>query len=397
MKTRRLAGIIRSVLPLMAAALMLAGNPAKAEDIKIGVILSYSGPFADNGRQIQNGIDLYMKQHGDTVAGKKIVLLKRDDTGPVPDVAKRLAQELVTRDKVNFLAGFVFTPNALAAAEVSVEAKVPMVIMNAATSIITTKSPYIVRVSFTLPQVTVPLAHWAAAHGIKQVYMMTSDYGPGHDAAAAFEKAFTAAGGQIVGKVSMPLMSPDFAAYVQKVADAKPQAVFLFVPAGQQPTALMKTFAEQGLTRSGLKILATGDVTDDAVLQSMGDAALGAITSHHYSYVHDSPENNAFVRAYVAAFRDIRPAFNAVGGYDGMAAIYQALAAVKGDVSDPDKVMAAFKGMTIDSPRGPITIDPATRDVVQTVYIRRVEKVNGEIVNVEFDNVPNVKDPGKEK
>jgi branched-chain amino acid transport system substrate-binding protein len=397
MRILRSTGVIRSVLPLMIVVLTMAANTAHAEDIKIGVILSYSGPFADNGRQIQNGIDLYMKQHGDTVAGKKIVLLKRDDTGPVPDVAKRLAQELVTRDKVNFLAGFVFTPNALAAAEVSAEAKVPMVIMNAATSIITTKSPYIVRVSFTLPQVTVPLAQWAAAHGIKQVYMMTSDYGPGHDAAAAFEKAFTAAGCQIVGKVSMPLMSPDFAAYVQKVADAKPQAVFLFVPAGQQPTALMKTFAEQGLTRSGLKILATGDVTDDAVLQSMGDAALGAITSHHYSYVHDSPENKAFVKAYVAAFKDIRPAFNAVGGYDGMAAIYQALAAVKGDVSDPDKVMAAFKGMTIDSPRGPITIDPATRDVVQTVYIRRVEKVDGEIVNVEFDKVPNVRDPGKAK
>ena len=387
----------------IAAAAALAGlalptGAARADDIRIGVILTYSGPFADNGKQIDNGITLYMKQHGDTVAGKKIVLVKRDDTGPVPDVAKRLAQELVTRDKVNFLAGFVFTPNALAAAEVSREAKVPMVIMNAATSIITTKSPYIVRVSFTLPQVTVPLAQWAAKHGIKQVYMMTSDYGPGHDAAAAFEKAFTAAGGQIVGKVAMPLSSPDFSAYVQKAADAKPQAVFLFVPGGQQPVALMKSFAEQGLTRSGLKILATGDVTDDAVLQSMGDAALGMITAHHYSYVHDSPENKAFVKAYVRDFgNEFRPAFNAVGGYDGMAAIYQALAAVKGDVSDPDKVMAAFKGMKIDSPRGPIMIDPATRDVVQTVYIRRVEKVKGEIVNVEFDRIPNVKDPGKEK
>jgi branched-chain amino acid transport system substrate-binding protein len=284
------------------------------------------------------------------------------------------------------------------AAEISREAKVPMVIMNAATSIITTKSPYIVRVSFTLPQVTVPLAQWAAQHGIKQVYMMTSDYGPGHDAANAFEKAFTAAGGRIVGKVAMPLATPDFAAYVQKAADAKPQAVFLFVPAGPQPVALMKNLAEQGLTHTGLKILATGDVTDDAVLQSMGDAALGIITAHHYSYVHDSSENKAFVKAYVEAFgTQIRPAFNAVGGYDGMAAIYQALAVVKGDVADPDKVMEAFKGMKIDSPRGPISIDPATRDVIQTVYIRRVAKVKGEIVNVEFDKIPDVKDPGKEK
>jgi branched-chain amino acid transport system substrate-binding protein len=396
MPRTRYAFVVAAATALLGLALPMGA--ARADDIKIGVILSYSGPFADNGRQIDNGITLYMKQHGDMVAGKKIVLIKRDDTGPVPDVAKRLAQELVTRDKVNFLAGFVFTPNALAAAEISREAKVPMVIMNAATSIITTKSPYIVRVSFTLPQVTVPLAQWAAQHGIKQVYMMTSDYGPGHDAANAFEKAFTAAGGRIVGKVAMPLATPDFAAYVQKAADAKPQAVFLFVPAGPQPVALMKNFAEQGLTHTGLKILATGDVTDDAVLQSMGDAALGIITAHHYSYVHDSPENKAFVKAYVEAFgAQIRPAFNAVGGYDGMAAIYQALAAVKGDVSDPDKVMQAFKGMKIDSPRGPITIDPATRDVIQTVYIRRVAKVKGEIVNVEFDKIPDVKDPGKEK
>ena len=396
MKTRALAWGIAAAAVLLGLA--APTGAARADDIKIGVILTYSGAFADNAREIDNGMALYMKQHGDTVAGKKIVLIKRDSTGAAPDVAKRLAQELVTRDKVNLLAGFVLTPNALAAAEVSREARVPMVIMNAATSIITTRSPYIVRVSFTLPQVTVPLAQWAARHGIKQVYMMTSDYAPGHDAAAAFEKAFTAAGGQIVGKVAMPLANPDFAAYVQRAGDLKPQAVFLFVPAGQQPVALMKTFAEQGLTRSGLKILATGDVTDDAVLQSMGDAALGIITSHHYSFVHESPENDAFVTQYAKAFgTESRPAFNVVGGYDGMAAIYQALTALKGDVGDPDKVVAAFKGMRIDSPRGPIVIDPATRDVVQTVYIRRVEKVNGQFVNVEFDKIPNVRDPGKEK
>lgn len=387
----------------IAAAAMLLGlaaapRAARADEVKIGLILTYSGPFADDAQRVQNGIDLYMKQHGDTVAGKKIVLVKRDSTGMAPDVAKRLAQELVTREHVNLLAGFVLTPNALAVAGVITEAKLPTVIMNAATSIITTRSPYFVRVSFTLPQVTVPLAQWAAKHDVKQVYMMTSDYGPGHDAAAFFQKAFTAAGGQIVGQVSMPLKSPDFSAFVQRVSDSKPQAVFLFVPSGQQPTALMKTFAEQGLTRSKLKILATGDVTDDAVLQDMGDAALGVITTHHYSYAHKSPENAAFVKAYAAAFPGAaRPGFNAVQGYDGMAAIYQALAAVKGNVSDPDKMMAAFKGMKIDSPRGPITIDPATRDVVQTVYVRKVEKVNGEIVNAEFDKFPNVKDPGKEK
>jgi branched-chain amino acid transport system substrate-binding protein len=381
---------------ILAVLLATAGERALAADtIRIGLILTYSGPFADNARQIDNGVQLYMKQHGDTVAGRTIEIIRRDTTGAAPDVAKRLAQELVTRDKVDFLAGFVLTPNALAAAGVANEAKVPMVIMNAATSIITTKSPYVARVSFTLPQVTVPLAQWAAKNGIKQVYVMTSDYGPGHDAEAAFEKAFTASGGSIVGTVRMPLASPDFAAYVQKVKDLHPQAVFLFVPAGQQPAALMKTFAEEGLTRSSLQILATGDVTDDAVLQRMGDAALGIITSHHYSYAHDSALNHAFVKAYGEAYgAELRPNFMAVGGYDGMAAIYRVIEQLKGEM-DADKAMATLKGMAIESPRGRIEIDPETRDVIQTVYIRRVEKVGDTLLNVEFDQVAKVKDPGK--
>lgn len=393
MTRRGFAGF--TVLAALVAAMPVPGGTARAADtIKIGLILTYSGPFADNARQIDNAVRLYMKQHGDTIAGKKIELVKRDTTGAAPDIAKRLAQELVTRDKVNFLAGFVLTPNALAVASVASEAKVPMIIMNAATSIITTKSPYIARVSFTLPQVTAPLAQWAAKHGIKQVYIMTSDYGPGHDAANSFDKTFTAAGGKIVGKVAMPLKNPDFSAYVQRVNDQHPQAVFLFVPSGQQPVAIMKAFDEQGLTRSGLKILATGDVTDDGVLQSMGDAPLGMITSHHYSYAHDSALNKAFVKAYADAYGDFRPNFLAVGGYDGMAAIYRVIAELKGNI-DPDKAMAVLKGMKIDSPRGPIEIDPETRDVIQTVYIRRVEKVGGKIVNVEFDKVEKVKDPGK--
>lgn len=384
-----------AVLAAFVAAMQVPGGAARAEDtIKIGLILTYSGPFADNARQIDNAVRLYMKQHGDMIAGKKIELVKRDTTGAAPDIAKRLAQELVTREKVNFLAGFVLTPNALAVASVASEAKVPMIIMNAATSIITTKSPYIARVSFTLPQVTAPLAQWAAKHGIKQVYIMTSDYGPGHDAANSFDKTFTAAGGKIVGKVAMPLKNPDFSAYVQRVNDQHPQAVFLFVPSGQQPVAIMKAFDEQGLTRSGLKILATGDVTDDGVLQSMGDAPLGMITSHHYSYAHDSALNKAFVKAYAEAYGDFRPNFLAVGGYDGMAAIYRVIEQLKGNI-DPDKAMAVLKGMKIESPRGPIEIDPETRDVIQTVYIRRVEKVAGKIVNVEFDKVEKVKDPGK--
>lgn len=396
MKTSSFGSTIVGIVALAAAMLIVGGAAQAQETIKIGLMLTYSGAFADNARQIDNGVQLYIKQHGDTIAGRKIEIIKRDTTGAAPDIAKRLAQELVTRDKVDFLAGFVLTPNALAVADVASEAKVPMVIMNAATSIITAKSPYVARVSFTLPQVTVPLAQWAARSGIKQVYLMTSDYGPGRDAAAAFEKSFTAAGGSIVGAVAMPLQSPDFAAYVQRLNDLHPQAVFLFVPAGQQPTALMKTLAEQGLTGSGLKILATGDVTDDAVLQGMGDAALNIVTSHHYSYAHSSPRNTAYIQAYAALFGDdIRPNFMSVGGYDGMDAIYRVIEQLKGKI-DGAKAMEALKGMRIESPRGPIEIDAATRDVVQTVYIRRVEKVEGKLVNIEFDRVENVKDPGKQ-
>ena len=393
------AGAFRSAaigVVALALSMLMPGGPAEAQDtIKVGLLLTYSGPFADNARRIDNGVQLYMKQHGESVAGKKIEIIKRDTTGAAPDIAKRLAQELVTRDKVDFLAGFVLTPNALAVADVANEAKVPMIIMNAATSNNTTKSPYVSRVSFTLPQVTVQLAQWAASDGIKQVYLMTSDYGPGRDAAAAFEKSFTASGGAVVGQVAMPLQSPDFSAYAQRLNDLRPQAVFLFVPAGQQATALMKALAEQGLTGSGIKILATGDVTDDAVLQGMGDAALNIISSHHYSYAHSSAVNKAYVEAYAALFGDdVRPNFMSVGGYDGMAAIYRVIEKLKGRM-DGTHAMAALKGMRIESPRGPIEIDPATRDVVQTVYIRRVEKVDGKLVNVEFDKVETVKDPGK--
>jgi branched-chain amino acid transport system substrate-binding protein len=270
-----------------------------------------------------------------------------------------------------------------------------MIIMNAATSIITTKSPYVARVSFTLPQVTAPLAEWAAKNGVKQVYTMVSDYGPGHDAEAAFQKAFKAAGGTIVGEVRTPLRSPDFSAYVQRVKDANPQAVFLFVPSGEQPVQIMKTMAERGVTGSGIKILATGDVTDDGVLQSMGDAALGIITSHHYSYAHNSKLNQEYVKAFAAEYGDFRPDFLSVGGYDGMAAIYEVAKRLDGKI-DADKAMGVLKGLKLESPRGPIEIDAETRDVVQTVYIRKVVKHgDGKLVNEEFDKVEHVKDPGK--
>jgi branched-chain amino acid transport system substrate-binding protein len=377
------------------AAFLAAGTAPAAEPVKIGLILTYSGAFADNARQIENGIKLYMMQHGDTVAGRKIELVRRDTGGPAPDVAKRLAQELVVRDKVDFIAGFVLTPNALAAADIATEAKRPLIVMNAATSIITTKSPYVARVSFTLPQVTAPLAEWAAKNGIKQVYTMVTDYGPGHDAEAAFKKAFAASGGTVVGEVRMPIRTTDFAPYLQRVKDASPQALFLFVPAGEQPVAVTKTLAALGMTGTGMKILATGDVTEDGSLARMDESVLGIITAHHYSYAHDSAANRDYVKAYEAAFgTELRPNFLSVGGYDGMAAIYEVVKRLDGKL-DPDQAMEVLKGLKIASPRGEIEIDRDTRDVIQTVYIRKVEKDGGKLVNKEFDHIDRVKDPGK--
>jgi branched-chain amino acid transport system substrate-binding protein len=376
----------------MAAAAGLAHGQGV---VKLGMVGEFSGPFAQYGQQMLGGMKAYMKEHGDTVAGKKIEIVQRDTTGPAPDVAKRLAQELVTRDNVDVLVGFGLTPNALAVAPIATEAKKPMVIMNAATSIITTRSPYIVRVSMTLPQIAQPMARWAAKNGIKSVYTVVADYGPGLDAEKAFAEAFKAAGGEIVGSVHTPLQNPDFGPFIQRVKDAKPQAVFLFLPAGEQGVAFMKGYNERGLAESGIKLIATGDITDDGVLEAMGDPTLGLITSFHYSAAHDSPENKAFLKAYAEANgAGLRPNFMAVAGYDGMAAIYEALKQTGGS-TDGDKLMAAFKGMKIASPRGPMMIDPETRDVVQTVYIRKVEKANGGLYNIEFDKFPDQKDPGK--
>jgi branched-chain amino acid transport system substrate-binding protein len=389
-KTLRAVQIASAVvLTLVATATLAQGT------IKLGMVGEFSGPFAQYGQQILGGMKAYMKANGDTVAGKKIEIVQKDTTGPAPDVAKRLAQELVTRDNVDILVGFGLTPNALAVAPVATEAKKLMVIMNAATSIITTKSPYIVRVSMTLPQVTQPMAVWAAKNGIKKVYTVVADYGPGLDSEKAFIEAFKAAGGEIVGSVHTPLQNPDFGPFVQRVKDAKPEAVFLFLPAGEQGISFMKGYQERGLAQAGIKLIATGDITDDGVLEAMGDPTLGLITSFHYSANHNSPENAAFKKAYSEVNGDkLRPNFMAAAGYDGMAAIYAALKKTDGS-ADADKLIAALKGMKLVSPRGPIMIDPETRDVVQTVYIRKVEKVGGGLYNVEFDKFPDQKDPGK--
>jgi branched-chain amino acid transport system substrate-binding protein len=385
----KLAPAIASLAALFAAPAAFPADP-----IKIGLVAEFSGPFAAYGRQIRDGMKAYLKEHGDTVAGRKIEIVERDTTGPAPEVAKRLAQDLITTEKVDFLAGFGLTPNALAVAPLATQAKTPMVIMNAASSVITSKSPYVVRVSMTLPQVTAPMAQWAAKNGIQKVYTLVSDYAPGLDAEAAFTKTFTAQGGQVVGSARVPLKNPDFAPFVQRAKDAHPQAVFIFVPAGEQGIAFVKAFTERGLREAGIKLIGPGDVVDDDVLEAMGDATLGIITTHHYSAAHESTANAEFKKAYQTANGSSRPNFMAVAGHDGMAAICQVAGKLKGKL-DPDKVMAALKGLALQSPRGQIHIDPETRDIVQTVYVRRVERVKGGLYNVEFDKFPDVKDPGK--
>jgi branched-chain amino acid transport system substrate-binding protein len=387
---------MRKVLLALSAvaATTLGLSPAGAQDtVKIGLIMAYSGQFADTATQMDNGIKLYMKQKGDTVAGKKIELIRKDTGGPNPDVAKRLAQELVVRDGVDILAGFTLTPEALAASDVSAQAKKFMVIMNAATSIITTKSDYSARTSMTLPMVGETLGNWAAKNGTKKAYTMVSDFGPGHDAEGAFQRAFKAAGGEIIGSVRMPVANPDFSAFVQRAKDLNPEAIFVFVPGGAQPAALGKSFAERGIDATKIRILGTGEVTDENAVKSMGDAALGIITAWHYDYNHPSKMNQDFVKAYNDEFKR-NPDFFAVGGYDGMHLIYEALKKAGGK-TDADSLITAAKGMKWESPRGQIMIDPDTRDIVQTIYIRRVEKKGNNLVNTEFDKVDNVKDPVK--
>ena len=383
----------RRVLGLGCAAALLLGVPsAQAQGtVKIGLINVLSGQFADAGIQLDNGVKTYMKQYGDTVAGKKIEIIRRDVGGPAPDVAKRLAQELVVREGVDILAGFLLTPNALAAADVSAQAKKFMVVMNAATSIITTKSPYMIRTSVTLPQVMETFGTWAAKGGTKKCYTMVTDYGPGHDSEAAFQRAFKEGGGEIVGSVRFPVANPDFSAFVQRAKDMNLECIYIFIPGGAQPAALGKAMAERGIDPTKTKILASGEATSEQALKSMGDAGLGIISAWHYDYKSDAPRNIEFVKLF-NEMHGRNPDFFSIGGYDGMHAIYEALKRADGK-TDGESLITAAKGMTWDSPRGPMSIDPDTRDVVQTIYIRRVEKVGGELVNVPFDKIEKAKDP----
>jgi branched-chain amino acid transport system substrate-binding protein len=382
-------------LGTVAAAVLAAASAQAQQTVKIGVVMSYSGQFADPGAQIDNGIKLYMKQNGDTVAGKKLEIIRKDSGGVAPDVAKRLSQEVIVRDGATILAGYDLTPNALAAADVSAQAKTFMVNMNAATSVITTKSPYMVRTSFTVFQVNEALGAWAYKNGVRKAYTLVSDFGPGHDGEAAFQKGFKDAGGEIIGQARYPVANLDFTAFLQRAKDANPDGIYIWVPGGPQPAAIGKAIAERGIDKSKVKIMGQGELTYEDALKSMGDAGLGLITAFHYDFNHQSAKNKAFVQAYNAEFKR-NPDMFSVGGYDGMHAIYEALKKTNG-ATDAEALVAAAKGMKWESPRGPMMIDPATRDVVQTVYIRRVEKVGGQLLNVEFDKVENVKDPWKER
>lgn len=377
------------------AAAAISAAPCLAQDVvKIGMIVPMTGPFASTGKQLLAGARLYMQRKGDTVAGKKIELVIKDDAGTT-DLTKRLAQELVVNDKVSVLAGFGLTPGALATAPIATEAKVPQVVMMAATSIITERSPYIVRTSFSVPQTTVPLAAWAAENGIRKVITVVSDYGPGIDVETAFKQRFEAAGGQVLSSLRVPLANPDFAPFLQRVAEAKPDGLLGFVPAGVGP-AFMRQFVERGLDKSGIKLIAEGSVTEDDIVNQIGDAALGVITSHHYSAAHDSPENKAFVAEFKKANGGMRPNLMAVQSYDGMHMIYEALKKT-GGATDGAALVDAMKGLSFMSARGPVTLDPDTREMIQNIYIRKVERVDGELYNVEFATIPNFKDPSKVK
>jgi branched-chain amino acid transport system substrate-binding protein len=385
----------RYLLSVCAAVAAIAATSAGHAQgtVKIGLIMPYSGQFADGAAQMDDGIKLYLKQHGDKLDGMNVEIVRKDVGGINPSVAKRLAQELVTRDNVDILAGFVLTPNALAAADVSAEAKKFMVVMNAATAIITTKSPYMVRTSLTVPQLTQTLGGWAEQHGLKDAYTMVTDYGPGIDAESGFQKGFKDAGGNVVGSVRMAVQNPDFTAYVQRAKDLNPQGIFVMIPGGSQPAAFGKAMAEVGIDPRKTQVMGQLEIADEHALASMGDIAIGIITCGHYDANHHSRLNDEYVKTYNAEFKR-NPDFFSVGGYDGMQAIEMALHK-SGGKTDGESLVNAAKGLSWESPRGPISIDAETRDIIQTVYIRKVEKVDGHLVNVEIATIPKVKDPVK--
>jgi len=381
-----------------ALAALTFAAPTSAETVKVGVILPYSGAFARLGSTMDQAIKLWVKENGDAPGGNKVELISRDTGGPSPEVSKRLAQELIARDGAKILTGFVFTPEPLAVAPLATEAKVPLVIMNAATSMITTASPYITRVSLTLPQTTAILGRWAATKGgAKTAFTSVADYGPGYDAEQWFKIGFEEAGGKVVGGVRVPLMNPDFVPFLQRVLDQKPEALYAFIPGGPQPVAYVKAFNDLGLGKAGIKLMPSAEAVDEADVQNLGDLAVGLVTAIQYSAAHKSPTNEKFVAAWHAAYgANNDPDFFAVGAWDGMALIYDVVKQLKGKI-EGDAAMNIIKGWKHESPRGPISIDPETRDIVQNIYITKTERVNGRLANIEIETYPAVKDPGKER
>ena len=376
-------------------ALPALTRAATSAPLRVGVIASWSGPYADYGRQFDAGIAIWLAAHGQRIAGRPVELIRRDAPGSAPDLARRHAQELVVRDRVELLTGLDFSPNAYAVGAIAAQAKVPAVVMNAAASGIPAKSPFVVRVSFTVAQVTAPLAQWARKEKLDNVCTVVADYAPGADAEGAFVRTFTGAGGRIVASLRVPLSTLDFSAYLQRVRDLRPQAVFFFFPSGQMPTAFLRAWRERGMADAGIRLMATGEATDDNYLDNIGELASGLVTSHHYSYAHDSTANRQFVRGFETEYGTrFRPGYFAVAAHDALAAIDAAYGKA-GDDAKGERLIEAFRGLKLDSPRGPIEIDAATRDIVQTVYIRRTEKQrDGRWVNVEFDRYERVRDQG---
>ena len=379
-------------IALAVGALASAGAIAQ-ETTKIGVVLPLTGGLAPVGKQVQAGIKQYMDKNGATVGGKKIDLIVKDDGG-VPDNSKRLAQELIVNDKVAVI-GSALTPSAMAVGPLSTQSKTANVVMVSGTSgVINPNNPYMVRTSFTLGQQSGIIAEWAAKNGAKKVVIVQSDWAPGAEAASVFTDAFTKAGGQVVETIKVPLANPDFAPFLQRARDLNPDTLFVFVPAGQAGT-FAKQFTERGLDKAGIKLIGPGDIVDDNDLPGMGDAMLGVVTAGIYSAAHNSQANKDYVAAFEKA-NGYRPNFISLGGYDGMHVIYEALKKTGGK-TDAEALVGAMKGMKWESPRGPISIDPDTRDIVQNIYIGKVEKVNGQLYTVQFATFDAVKDPLKMK
>lgn len=383
------------VMSGLALGLGLVGQSAVAKDepLRLGIIASYSGPYADYGRQFDAGMAVYLDQHGGRLGGHKVEILRRDTAGPAPDLARRHAQELIVRERVHLISGLDFSPNALAVASVVTQGRTPTIVMNAAASGIPLRSPYMARVAFTVQQVSAPMAQWLLQQGVESVYTVVANYASGVDAEVAFRTVFEEGGGTVSGSLRTPLSNPDFSAYVQRIKDAAPDAAFIFFPSGAMPQAFLKAWRERGLDEAGITLYATGEATDDSYLQATGDVALDLVTSHHYSHAHPSELNQDFIRHFRELHgTSLRPSYFAVAAYDAMAALDAALTQTGGE-PDPDAFMAALEGLSLESPRGPIRIDAATRDIVQTVYIRRVERRNGELLNIEFDQFDEVSDP----